>query len=206
MHTQFGSRHLVLAGAFCVMLGSSVVGCATTQTQPYNPDSLDAARFGRVAAVCQNVMGLSPAEPLSGGYWMGNDRLDYWTSNYRGCIVSLSDSIRSEQGTQLAQQADADCRGQGLKPSSPDLALCVLHAVNNPTQAGRAPTATAAATLESSQLPAVSVSFYRASYPETARREQVACAALGLEPTQGSFQSCVKGLDDTFYALEHPIN
>jgi hypothetical protein len=38
------------------------------------------------------------------------------------------------------------------------------------------------------------------------RREQVACAALGLEPTDGAFKSCVKGLSDTFYAIDHPIN
>jgi hypothetical protein len=49
-------------------------------------------------------------------------------------------------------------------------------------------------------------SFLYASPHENARREQVACAALGFEPSQGAFKSCVKGLSDTFYAIDHPIN
>jgi hypothetical protein len=38
------------------------------------------------------------------------------------------------------------------------------------------------------------------------RREQMACAVLGFEPTHGAFESCVKGLGSTFYAIDNPEN
>ena len=49
-------------------------------------------------------------------------------------------------------------------------------------------------------------SFYFASPHETAQREQVACAALGLSPAQAEFKNCVQQLGATFYAIDHPIN
>ena len=74
---------------------AAMAGCALALTAcaaelPYNPDSLGAEQLGRVTQICQKVMGLSPNEPLEGGYWLGNDRLDYYTNHYRGCITSLS--------------------------------------------------------------------------------------------------------------------
>jgi hypothetical protein len=39
-------------------------------------------------------MGLSLSERLIGGEWEGDSDLDYWTSRYRGCVTSLSDSIK----------------------------------------------------------------------------------------------------------------
>ena len=194
---------LLLTIASCVIVLSSLAACAAEPA--YNPDNLGTGQYGRVANICRNVMGLSPDERLEGGYWMGNDRLDYWTSHYRGCIVSLSDSLQRAIDTQTTQQADADCRAKGYQPGSPDLALCVLRSVNshpNPAPAQ----ASAVATPVSETLPTASRSFLYASPHENARREEVACAALGFEPSHGAFKSCVKGLTDTFYALDHPIN
>jgi hypothetical protein len=48
-------------------------------------------------------------------------------------------------------------------------------------------------------------SYYFASPHETARREQFACAALGLSPAQPDFKTCVQQLSATFYAIDHPI-
>jgi hypothetical protein len=136
---------------------------------------------------------------------MGDDRLDYWTSTYRGCIVSLSDSLQNVMDDQVTQQADADCRAEGFKTGSPNLALCVLRSVNSrpnppPAQSGAVPEITVSA-----DLPAASGSYTYASPHEEARREQTACAALGFEPSRGAFKTCVKGLSDTFYAIDHPI-
>ena len=190
--------------ASCVIVLSSLAACAAEPT--YNPDNLPAGQFTRVADICQNVMGLSPNERLEGGYWMGNDRLDYWTSHYRGCIVSLSDSLQNAMDDEATRQADADCRAKGYQPGSPDLALCVLHSVNSHSKPAPAQATSGQVSLVSEQLPTASGSFLYASPHENARREEVACAALGLEPSHGAFKSCVKGLNDTFYSIDHPIN
>lgn len=185
---------------FTSLIFSGFTACAA---QPaYNPDSLGSSDFSRVSNICQTVMGLSPAEALAGGYWMGNERLDYWTSKYRGCIVSLSDSLQTLLDTQTAARADANCRAKGFDTGSPDLALCVLRSINGPTAPGsRGVTATPVSEKE----PIAGGSYTYASPRETARREQAACAALGFEPGRDTFKSCVKGLSDTFYAIDHPI-
>jgi len=183
---------------------AAVSACAVET--PFNPDNLAADQLARVSGICQTVMGLSPDEPLDGGYWMNNGRLDYYTSHYRGCIVSLSDSLQNVMDAQMTQEADADCRAKGLEPGSPDLALCVLNSVNSHSpSAARQATIALSATPVSQNLPPASGSFYNASPGETARREQVACAALGFSPSHSAFNSCVKGLSDTFYTIDHPI-
>jgi hypothetical protein len=196
-------KSLLLTLSACVLAGASIVGCAAGAA--YNPDRLGDADFASVAGVCQNVMGLSPTERPTGGNWLGNDRLDYWTSHYNGCILSLSDSLQGVQDIQATQQADADCRAKGLRPGTPDLALCVLRTANSQPDPAPSPASAAAMTPISANLSA-SGSFYRASPHETVRREAVACAALGLSPAEGAFKSCVKSLNDTFYSIDHPIN
>jgi hypothetical protein len=195
-------KYLLVAAASCAMASWSMAGYAATP--PYNPDGLGAAQFARVADICQTVMGLHPSEPLSGGVWH-NDRLDYWTSHYRGCVISLSDSLQRVSDAQVAQQADEDCRAKGFKSDSPDLALCVLRSVNSHPGPATTQGSTPAATPVSETVTPAG-SFFYASAHETVRREQVACAALGLEPSHGAFESCVKGLDDTFDAIDNPIN
>lgn len=193
-------QSLLATLGFTSLIFAGFSACAAQPT--YNPDSLGSADFSRVSNICQSVMGLSPSEALSGGYWLGNERLDYWTSKYRGCIVSLSDSLQRLLDTQTAAQADARCRAKGFETGSPDLALCVLRSINSPTADGpRGVTATPVSEKE----PVARGSYTYASPHETARREQAACAALGFEPGQDAFKSCVKGLSDTFYAIDHPI-
>jgi len=197
------SKHSVLAALACC----AAVMTACAAEAPYNPDNLGSDQLVRVSSICEKVMGLSPKEALDGGNWMGNDRLDYYTSHYRGCIVSLSDSLQNVADLQLTQQADADCRAKGLPAGSPDLALCVLNSVNRGARpATGQSTTTATAVPVSQNLPAASGSFFYASPHENVRREERACAALGLSPTQSAFRGCVKGLDDTFYAIDHPVN
>jgi len=143
-------KHLLVTAAFCAMASWSMASYAATP--PYNPDGLGAAQFARVADICQTVMGLHPSEPLSGGVWRHNDRLDYWTSHYRGCVISLSDSLQRASDVQVAQQADADCRAKGFKSDSPDLALCVLRTVNSHPDPATTRASTAAATPVSQTL------------------------------------------------------
>ncbi len=198
------AKRFLLAAGTCVIAGLNITSCVADQ--PYNPDSLGADQFSRVSQICQTVMGLSPDEALTGGNWLGNDRLDYDTSHYRGCVLSLSDSLQSVVDAQVTRKADESCRAKGLKPGSADLALCVLRSVNsNPVSAATQAPEVAETPINALVTPAKH-SFYAASPRETARREQAACAALGLSPAEGAFKSCVRELDGTFYAIDHPIS
>ena len=197
------SKRVMLSVVSCAMAGASMVGCATPPA--YNPDQLAPGALTSVAGICQNVMGLSPTERLTGGNWLGNDKLDYWTSHYRGCIVSLSDSLQNVRDTQVVRQAEEQCRAKGLLSASPDLALCVLQTANEH------PEPTASQSAAAGQMPvsekfAATGSYYFASPGETARREQIACAALGLSPAEAEFKSCVQQLSATFYSIDHPID
>jgi len=150
-------------------------------------------------------MGLSPTERLTGGNWLGNDKLDYWTSHYRGCIVSLSDSLQNVRDTEVVRQAEEQCRAKGLLSGSPELALCVLQTANEHPEPTESQSAAAGQTPVSEKFAAAG-SYYFASPRETARREQVACAALGLSPAEAEFKSCVQQLSATFYSIDHPID
>jgi hypothetical protein len=197
------SKGLLNMAATCAMACASLVACATHRN--YNPDHLSEAQYTKVAGICQNVMGLSPSEPRTGGYWRGNDELGHFTSHYRGCIVSLSDSLQLVDSSLVMQHAEKDCRAKGFLTGSPDLALCVLQTAESHPEPTPVQVSAAAAIVVSEKLPA-SGSYYRASPDESVRREQMACAALGLDPDNEAFGRCVKNLDDTFYDIDNPIN
>jgi hypothetical protein len=196
-------KRVLMSVVSCAMAGASMVGCATPPA--YDAQTPGSAAVARVAGICQNVMGLSPTERLTGGNWLGNDKLDYWTCHYRGCIVSLSDSLQNVRDTEVVRQAEEQCRAKGLLSGSPALALCVLQTANEhpePTESQSA----AAGQMPVSEKLAAAGSYYFASPRETARREQVACAALGLSPAGPEFKSCVQKLSATFYSIDHPID
>lgn len=195
-------KRLLLGAASCVMLGASLTACASVPA--YNPDHLQAAQFERVSDICQNVMGLSPKEPLVGGDWMGEPRIDYDTSHYRVCVLSLSDSLQAAADAKLTQDADATCRGKGFPRGSSDLALCVLERVND--RSAESETTAVADTASVSKLPQAPTSYYRASPHDYVRREQLACAAIGIDPSQSAaFTTCVKNINHALYAIENPI-
>jgi hypothetical protein len=168
------SKRIFLTAAACATVTSALA--APAAERPYNPDHLGPAQLAHVSAICQTVMGLKPSEPLSSGYWPGNIRLDSDTSHYRGCIVTLSDSLQSETGMQMSERTEHNT---------------AQSATSTPLAAKRAP---------------ASGSFFYASPREMNRREESACASLGLEPGNSTFEGCVKSLKDTFYAIDHPVN
>ncbi len=182
----------------------SIVACASAA--PYNPDQLGTGEVGRVAAICQDVMGLDPSEPLTYGMHTGVSNLDTWTSHYRGCISSLSDSLASVDSAQAASQAQQACRAKGLEPGSPDLAVCILQSTESTPSPAAASAAAAGSAPPDRGLTPVSGSFYRASNRALSQREELACAELGLEPATGPFASCVRNLKATFFAIDNPVN
>jgi hypothetical protein len=191
---------LFLSVTAVVLAGAGTPGGAAEPA--YNPEQLSSARLGQVQGICQNVLGLSPTERPSGGNWLGNSRLNYWTSHYQGCILSLSGSLKSVQNARGLQQSEAACHAKGLTSGNPDFAMCVLQSSNARTGSQEQ----GAAAIQTSVSDEPALSYYRVSPGETARREQRACAALGLSPAQEQFSRCVQGLRDTFYSIDHPIN
>jgi len=181
------------ASAAVAALGISACAAATPV---FNPDGLQEAQLARVIQVCETVMGLSASERLIGGYWLGDSRLDYRTSRYRGCVTSLSDSVQRVGDIQAQQQADRSCRAKGFAGGSPDLALCVLQ---SPPQTQEVETGRQV-------LPTTSGSLFYASVHERRRREELACAAEGIEPTSDTFKACVNDLQKTFQAIDTPID
>jgi hypothetical protein len=161
--TNHRSLKPVLAAASAAIAVLSVATCAAA-TPAFNPDRLAKTQISRVAEVCQKVMGLSPSERLIGGEWAGDSDLDYWTSRYRGCVTSLSDSIKK------------------VSDNSPNFK-----------------------TRRAQPLQIAGGSLFYASPQETQRREEAACAAVGIEPPGDAFEACVNGLEDTLHAIDTPI-
>jgi len=187
-----------LAIVFSAAILASVPGCATERA--YNPDGLADAQYQRIADVCQNVLGLDPKEPLIGGAdFLGAERLGEESNHYRGCVLSLSDSVQRASRAEAAREAGAGCRAQGYAPGSGELALCEL---NSGQAAAAAPTSTKPI---SQTLSAPNGSYLSASNSEHHRRENRACAAVGIEPSQDEFARCVTRLDQTFFAIENPV-
>lgn len=195
------SRIPVLTATSAAVAVLGISACAAA-TPAFNPDGLQEAQFSRVTQVCQNVMGLSPSERLIGGEWLGDSRLDYWTSRYRGCVTSLSDSVQAAGDSQANQQADRDCRAKGYATGSPDLALCVLQTAQQTPGAGDTQTVSQHS---AEPLPTASGSLFYASAGERRRREELACAAVGIEPTGDAFKACVNDMQRTFHAIDTPI-
>ena len=114
------------------------------------------------------------------------------TNNYRGCIASLYNSLRITTMTRAEMQADRNCRAKGLEAGTSALAVCVLHESTSNSGA-----------IESVGLmvtPYRATAVSDASIPEILRREQLACAEIGLEPAQRGFANCVQGLRDVLSA------
>ncbi len=145
-------------------------------------------------------MGLQPSErPVWGTHADTNVALG--TSHFQGCVTSLSDSLQQVGTADAAAQADQDCRAKGFAPNSPELAVCVLQALNTKTSVATAPAQTSAAPARTFAVG----SFFYASPRETVRREQLACAQLGLEPPGALFARCVQGLQQTFFTIDNPV-
>ena len=62
-HPPYCSRRLsrIAMGAACVLVSSTIAACASAS--PHNPSRLGGEQLGRVAGICQSVMGLSPSDP-----------------------------------------------------------------------------------------------------------------------------------------------
>jgi hypothetical protein len=174
---------------------------ACASAEPYNPDNLPATQVARIAQICQINIGLSPSEPPVLIRQIGARHLDRNISHYQGCIASLSDSIQRSADALAARHAHTACAAKGLKEDTPEFAMCVLDSANRADEP--APAAASSTGAQGTEQPVGS--YFYASGREMRRREQVACAQLGLDPVGEEFDRCVKDLKATFFVLDNPL-
>jgi hypothetical protein len=173
----------------------------------YNPDHLNVDQAARIADICRTTVGLNPKESPVLGVYLGSPHLDPEVSHYQACVAGLSDSVQAATEGQIAVQADQTCRSKGFDAASAGLAECVLQSLRTmPAASTDQAIQKGAALVSQSDAPPVTQNFFYASPRETRRREELACARLGLEPPYGAFANCVKLLNDNFYAIDNPIS
>jgi hypothetical protein len=168
-------------------------GCASN-APPY-PQHLSITQVGQVAEICKEVMGLDPTEPLVANLWSGDPDPDSMTNNYRGCVASLSSSLEGVPAAWGQRLALDHCRASGLEPGTSELGTCVFRTVEATSASVAAETAFLVVT-PFGDLPEPASS----SASLAGRRERLACAEIGLEPSQRAYESCVSGLRDVLAA------
>jgi hypothetical protein len=197
--------HLPLLSTLaCVAAGAAIAACAADT--PYNPDALADPQISAVQQICQSVLGLSPAEGSNGATLIpANRHLVAGTTHYQGCVAILSDSLQEASVHESTEAADASCRARRLAGDSGTLALCVLQEMHT-SAASSSARLQPAINQGPGAAPRATGSFFYAFASQVRQREELACAALGLEPGSEEFSSCVSGLRSTFFAIDNPID
>jgi hypothetical protein len=191
--------------AAVAIAASTLAGGASAS--PYNPGGLESGQLGQIAGICRSVMGLHPSEPPRPVWGAAtNPDLTGGENYYQGCIASLSTAQQRINTAYVALRADADCRARGMSADRASEAQCVLRTERAQPHAdgtGR-PGTLRTPVSDAADGAGPARSFYDASWPEKTRREEAACASLGLNPAYTPFGDCVKDMKDTFYSIANP--
>jgi hypothetical protein len=173
---------------------ASVAACAAAP--PYNPFRLSADQLSQVGEVCESTMGFRPSGALTDSLWPGNPDPATSSNSYRGCVATLSISLKETATARASRQAERECVSKGFATSSSDLALCVLMADEVPAPANdtRLASTTVKPFLVSTE-PA-----YSGHVPSGVPKEKLACAEIGLNPNEDAFSACVRSLKSVEWA------
>jgi hypothetical protein len=169
---------------FIVVFAPALAACAIF---PSAAQSVSPKQTAAIEATCDKVMRLPPG------------------AEFGACVSSLSDSAAALASAEFANKAYDACEQVGLKRETPEFSRCVLDREN--AQKGSGNPSDVASKLDTAFITPVDSNqdSYFASTPNVRhRREQYACAQLGLEPDTGAFTSCVGNLDMEIFVVEHP--
>jgi len=167
--------------AAIVALGAAATsGCAAAA--PYNPSDLSGGQLSLVGQTCQGVMHVQPGE-----------------EHYVSCVESLSVSASGAGRGAAMNQARDICLNHGLRPGTPDLAECTLRTSETTPPPAPAYSARPVSNVGGS-------SYFATSHADNFKREQLACARVGLDPTTGAFSDCVANLQGALFAADNPPN
>ena len=175
-------RKLLFAAA--IVPGLSACAAFQASAQETTPQQTAA-----VEATCSKIMRLHP-----------------WQQEFAACVSSLSDSMTYQVAADYAANAYRDCAPAGLKRETPDFSRCVLDHENAQRDANGLP-AGAATRLSAAYITPADNSpddYFATTNVMRHRREQYACAQLGLEPDSAPFATCVTNLDTEIFTTEHP--
>ena len=141
-------------------------------------------------------MGFRPSEALTDNLWPGNPDPAASTNSYRGCIATLSNSLEHVAAVRASRQAEQGCLSRGFTMGSSDLALCLLTAEEIPPPVAQTRLASLTDTPFLMPMRPTTSRHVHA----TMREEQLACAAIGLDPIEDAFSGCVQGLTNVMLA------
>jgi hypothetical protein len=139
-------------------------------------DPLSGEEVGAIGQVCASVLGLEPNE-----------------AQYGGCVDSLSASAQSLGRAHRLWRAQSDCLGEGHRADTPELAECEVTK-NRPSPVAIDGRSSGSAS-----------SYFYASPTEVRRREQEACAHLGLDRADEAFSTCVENLQTNLFETDNPL-
>jgi hypothetical protein len=166
--------HRLLATAALIPLLLACMPLGVSAAPPLSPEqrALEPGQRELVAATCDRVMGLS-----SGGIYR------------QECLDSLARSVtRKAESAHLAGSYVA-CRGQGLHEGTAVRSTCMLDDRGAGASAQPVKLAYDASTPENAK------SYFDVSNRVHWRREQYACAQIGLTPGTAAFGECMAGLE-----------
>jgi hypothetical protein len=164
---------------------AALIGAVAIVTTTALASAIDRTGSERLAGqICRSVIRLQPGE-----------------SEFDACVSSLADWVERAQTGRAVALARETCFDQGLKPASADLSLCLLRAADTKPVAGfLEPLNTASAV--SAEGPRSDQAYFDVSRDIKFRREQEACARLGLDPAFSAFASCVAGLQSSLQGID----
>jgi hypothetical protein len=181
--------------AWTQLLAVAMVFAGCASNAPRLRQRLSITQVGQVAEIFEKVMGLDPTEPLVDNLWPAGPDPDALTNKYRGCVASLSNSLEGVPEAWGERLALDHCRASGLQAGTSELGTCVLRTIEV-TSASVAPETAFLVVTPFGDIPEAASS----SASLSGRRERLACAEIGLEPSQRAYESCVSGLRDALSA------
>jgi hypothetical protein len=171
-----------------ILVSATLSAACVSPSEIYNPDHLKTAQAKKIGQICEDVMGLRSTDELVKNESPRDPDPAANTNDYRGCVAALSDSVLESAAAHTEAGADRKCRAKGLQSDTSELADCVLQGVAETPESAR---------LESVKLDVTPFKASEALDPatsETARREQQACAQVGLEPGGTRYANCIHRL------------
>lgn len=169
------------AAAIAFLLGACAQGSASETITPQ--------QTAAIQATCTRIMRLRQGE-----------------AEFDGCVSDLSNTVAWEISNARAAHAYGDCAALGLKRKSLEFSRCVLDRENAPP-AAEPPASQAAAPLNVADVKPADADpdgYFRAGFALRRRREQFACAQMGLEPGSTPFVDCVDGLEIDLFNIANP--
>jgi hypothetical protein len=128
-------------------------------------------------------------------------RVNQGTVQFDACVESLSRTLSDGNKIQLLTKSYDDCMAAHHKDGTPEFAACVLDRKNALSHPGGA-IAGSDFTLPANE--AAQRTFSSSNADERRRKEEYACAQLGLSPGRASFGQCVTQLDVALWSVNNP--